>query len=324
MIISMPDTWKHAKDEHKAYLSAIIQNFIDHDIPKAQSPHSKNFVISVRRAILSNSRRQMEWSIHKLLHHRPILGAANYALLIKDLKKIFNYSRFRDKPHSKLPCPPWNAYDLCRKSTLTTCPYCNYNYAHTVFKDKKTGKLRPTLDHFYPQSLYPHLGLSLANLIPSCYSCNSSLKGDEDFFKTQHLHPFFDREAISFACAHPTLDLPRVLAEFEKVRDQLQIKLESATGCIRSKNSIGIFALTERYEKFTKEAVDFIGGYLALESLVGNLETATAKNPGERLNLDIPYIKSHVLRFDAQYYRGYPLGKMFADLLNQFNRRTKP
>lgn len=33
-----------------------------------------------------------------------------------------------------------------------------------------------TLDHILPQNIYPYLSLSLFNLTPSCYSCNSKLK----------------------------------------------------------------------------------------------------------------------------------------------------
>ena len=36
-----------------------------------------------------------------------------------------------------------------------------------------------TLDHFLHKSLHPLLGLSLYNFVPSCYACNSLMKGDK-------------------------------------------------------------------------------------------------------------------------------------------------
>lgn len=41
-----------------------------------------------------------------------------------------------------------------------------------------------TLDHVLPQNLYPYLSLSLFNLTPSCYSCNSKLKGDAKIYSS--------------------------------------------------------------------------------------------------------------------------------------------
>ena len=41
-----------------------------------------------------------------------------------------------------------------------------------------------TLDHVLPQSLYPYLSLSLFNLTPSCYSCNSKLKRDAKIYSS--------------------------------------------------------------------------------------------------------------------------------------------
>ncbi|WP_267402943.1 MULTISPECIES: hypothetical protein [unclassified Chryseobacterium] len=38
-----------------------------------------------------------------------------------------------------------------------------------------------TLDHFIPKGEFPFLSISLYNLIPSCYSCNSKFKGQKDF-----------------------------------------------------------------------------------------------------------------------------------------------
>lgn len=44
-----------------------------------------------------------------------------------------------------------------------------------------------TLDHILPKSKYPYLSVSLFNLIPSCYSCNSKFKGTKEFRRLDFL-----------------------------------------------------------------------------------------------------------------------------------------
>lgn len=53
--------------------------------------------------------------------------------------------------------------------SIDTCPYCNRNY---IFSLSKAKKIKPEIDHFFPQTIYPFLGLSYYNLIPSCQTCN--------------------------------------------------------------------------------------------------------------------------------------------------------
>ena len=102
------------------------------------------------------------------------------------------------------------SYWLTERLNVNTCPYCNRSPIHTVFDNSanQKGLIRPTLDHFYPKAKYPFLALSFYNLIPSCYFCNSSLKGgekDEDKDKDNegkknkviitpktHLNPYID------------------------------------------------------------------------------------------------------------------------------------
>jgi len=90
------------------------------------------------------------------------------------------------------------AYDIAKKLNVNTCPYCNRNYINTVIDKKGNQIIRPTFDHFFPQKLHPFLALSFYNLIPSCYFCNSSLKGDNPISIDTHIHPYkegFNKDA---------------------------------------------------------------------------------------------------------------------------------
>ena len=63
---------------------------------------------------------------------------------------------------------------------ISTCYYCNIDFINTYnAKSKKKNKF--TLDHYFDKSTCPYLALSLYNLIPSCYTCNSKIKGITEF-----------------------------------------------------------------------------------------------------------------------------------------------
>lgn len=57
-----------------------------------------------------------------------------------------------------------------------TCYFCNIHYVNEYQVDEEKYKNEFTLDHYYDKGSYPYLALSLYNLIPSCYVCNSKLK----------------------------------------------------------------------------------------------------------------------------------------------------
>ena len=63
---------------------------------------------------------------------------------------------------------------------ISTCYYCNIDFVNT-YNTKSGKKNKFTLDHFYDKATYPYLAFSLYNLIPSCYTCNSKLKKNEEF-----------------------------------------------------------------------------------------------------------------------------------------------
>ena len=112
--------------------------------------------------------------------------------IIDQLEKIVDYNWFNDKKNKY-----YSAYDLVKGLDRNTCTYCNRSYISTVIV-KKTGEkiIRPTLDHWFPQSQYPLLAVSFQNLIPSCYNCNSSIKGAVDLNLTDHIHPYVDQDQI--------------------------------------------------------------------------------------------------------------------------------
>ena len=108
------------------------------------------------------------------------INIANYTPhIISFIKNIISYPLFDDF-----------AYRIASDLNVNTCPYCNRNYINTVITKNNQCIIRPTFDHFFPQSKHPFLSLSFYNLIPSCYYCNSSLKSAATIDINTHIHPY--------------------------------------------------------------------------------------------------------------------------------------
>jgi len=63
---------------------------------------------------------------------------------------------------------------------IKSCYYCNIDFVN-VYKEAGNKKYHFTLDHVLPKSKYPYFSISLFNLVPSCYTCNSKLKLANEF-----------------------------------------------------------------------------------------------------------------------------------------------
>ena len=95
----------------------------------------------------------------------------------KNIKEFFNY----DKAKSKTITPkisklqPKIAKFFEDHIEVHTCYFCNIEFINKFNTSKKT-KNGFTLDHFIDKGTNPYLALSLYNLVPSCYTCNSKVK----------------------------------------------------------------------------------------------------------------------------------------------------
>ncbi|MGE7944081.1 hypothetical protein ACQKNB_18550 [Lysinibacillus xylanilyticus] len=113
--------------------------------------------------------------------------------------KVFNYDGFcknKNKINFRGEDCYWNAYTLIESLKVKTCPYCNASISHLFLG--KEGKTRPTLDHFLDKGTMPYFAISLFNLIPACYTCNSSFKKSKQFSIGTHLHPYLNEMGEDF------------------------------------------------------------------------------------------------------------------------------
>jgi len=132
----------------------------------------------------------------QFFHWRKIGKGTPLGKLNKRLEYVFGYSRFRDKKgHLN---DNWGGEVLMRRllKDVRYCPYCNAETVYAI-EMKPSGKGRAPLikvafDHFYPKGRYPFLSVSLYNLIPSCYRCNSQFKIAHYKELNDTLHPYTD------------------------------------------------------------------------------------------------------------------------------------
>jgi len=83
------------------------------------------------------------------------------------IKEIFNYQDKFQKHISNI---------FKKHIEIHTCYYCNIDFINIFKTTKKNFLTGYTLDHIINKADYPYLALSLHNLIPTCYICNSKLK----------------------------------------------------------------------------------------------------------------------------------------------------
>ncbi|MEH7148754.1 hypothetical protein, partial [Priestia megaterium] len=225
------------------------------------------------------------------------------------LSSIFNYNKFSNDDINN-----WNAYHYCKYLGVNVCPYCNRIYTHTIM-NKDENIIRPSLDHYIPQSRYPLFGLSFFNLIPSCTYCNSSIKNDKDDFTLEHkvfdnyLHPYFDDGKFSFQFK------PFDINGFNGKKDKIKIEIINEENK-KVKNSLVFFKVADIYQVHN--------------DIVASLISKRIKYNDESLKMIGKLIKVEKeelfkIAFDTieeEDIIDYSLGKLKRDITNQLKKLT--
>lgn len=230
--------------------------------------------------------------------------------------EVYDYKYFVDKKvHYELSC----------LMKISVCPYCNRQYI-TILNNTRKGTA--TFDHFYREATYPIFKLSLYNLIPSCYACNSVLKGSSD---KEHLNPWFmEKEEVEF-------DVQLYKGETHYLKQfyfgygnpgytEAKIDVKNArSGDINTDDSIEVFSLRDVYEvhaqyaaKFAAKAQKYERGKYK-EMLIDKLNAAGFSVDEEILDRMMYGFPSKVIGTDEEdkYAMSMPLYKMKRDLVKK-------
>lgn len=129
---------------------------------------------------------------------------------------------------------------------LEVCPYCNRQYI-TSYQASNKQHVTADLDHFYPQSLFPMLALSLYNLVPVCLVCNRLIKKDS-------FGDIWNPYRAGFSdLVHFEVDNPQNVDALVGNNDEFTLKLkndapESSSDFEVTENTIEFFELEEIYQ----------------------------------------------------------------------------
>ena len=304
MIVSIPDPWGIVRDAHTTFLSGAIDKFLNpaRKPKKSEKPSlvlTKKFVLEIKTLVTSENISDIHESI-KIYNRYMAQAKRSEVRFAREVSKLFNYTNFCKKKKG------WDAYKLCGGLAVKVCPYCQQVELPTLLNEKNSRGFRPALDHFFHKDKYPHLALSIANLIPSCTTCNSNLKGEIDFFENLHLHPYFDNENIGFSFRRVAGEL--FMWEDVHRPEELILLTEFKTPCDKTQKSIDTFMIDSRYalDNIKAEALAYANSKLDWESTKDNEQIAIVRG--------FRHKESLLTQFDRENYKNLRLGKLRADI----------
>lgn len=227
--------------------------------------------------------------------------------LLPELVKTFNYN-------GELGGNKSRSFAIVEASNHNTCVYCNRQYTFNIIRDggknDENRIARPALDHWFPKSLFPLMSLSYYNLIPSCTICNSSVKSDEIWTLTTHIHPYLTAP-----------DVPVFKFRYKKGINVLwEIDFDNLRG--QEENTVKSLCLKEAYQAHSGlEIADLIelasknnGSYMKqLYGKILKLYTGGVDKP-----------KAYRLLFGTEMlpatFKNRPLSKMKKDIIKQIEK----
>lgn len=130
------------------------------------------------------------------------------------IKKFFNYDKAKSTKFIPLisKLQPKISKFFQENIEVHTCYYCNIDFINTFKKNEET-KYAFTLDHVLEKADYPFLALSLYNLVPSCYVCNSKVKDSkipfDNFSPTNNNFDFDNKVKFKSFISNPNLQIEK-------------------------------------------------------------------------------------------------------------------
>lgn len=195
---------------------------------------------------------------------------------------------------------------------LRTCPYCNRNYIYSATRNKSGKSVKPQIDHFFPKSVFPFLGISFYNLIPCCSHCNGfDCKGEEspienvtdpaNSMKINNPYKFNDND-IKFDFSYDGNHIINIKEEDIEV---------ITTGDFKDGYE-NLFAIDSIYKKHTDIVVDIIHKYCYMYNDASS--EYISKIIKESVSPDRVYLSFWGFSFDKSEYKNRPLSKFSNDI----------
>ena len=293
-MIGIVDNWSlDVLHRHSRYLLRRVAEAIDSELELGDV--SRAFIRCHLPVIVHGTPSRLRGVIGSAEVLRKALTREQYERFLKDCSLVFDYEAF-----SRRDLPGWGAYALCIESRYTMCPYCHQAFAHTLVP-MGGGRFRPTLDHYYPKKKYPYLALSIYNLVPSCYTCNSQLKGGKDFYQKKHLHPYEEMDD-RIECVFDVKEyLRRRVAGDGRYEMVLRHKNNAASRSISCFALDRRFSINERYlDSYVARVIDYV--------------MCKEGRSAYRARIGFDLSEADLIGFDSANYKNEMLGKIKLDL----------
>lgn len=224
------------------------------------------------------------------------------------IKRLFNYDKQKTNNFEPLisKLQPKISKFFEQYIEVHTCYYCNIEFINTFKKHNET-KNAFTLDHVLEKATYPFLALSLYNLVPSCYTCNSKVKDSkiefDEFSPTNPKFNFHEKVKFKIFLQNPNLQIEKENDFFVKLIEDF---LNQYNKYIESLN------LNERYEYHKYKVIELIKKRRDYpNSRLKELSILTGKTE-EEIKQDLFGAYLH----DKDLYKR-PLSKLAKDILEQ-------
>lgn len=223
------------------------------------------------------------------------------------VQRTFSEKRFFDKI-----TPRYNAYHLCDSIGLRTCPYCNIIPIPTVITTKPQKLVvRPPLDHFFANKLYPLLAISFYNLIPGCDTCNSRFKLAKPTHHLKHLNPYVGEFADE--CVFKFDGFKKIDDLLAKHTTKFDIRLENLTADARFDGNKKLFHLETMYAKHKEVARTCLVKSLTYSPAVLNSINSIAQSSDSN-----GYFFVFETNFELERLHEHPLSKLKRDVVTNY------
>lgn len=225
------------------------------------------------------------------------------------IKSFFNYDKAKSTKFipliSKLQPKISNFFQ--ENIEVHTCYYCNIDFINTFKKNNET-KNAFTLDHVLEKADYPFLALSLYNLVPSCYVCNSKVKDSkilfDEFSPTNKDFDFNERVKFKSFISNVNLQIEKEQDFYIKLIENYSNKYDEY---IKSLN------LNDRYDYHKYKVLEMIQKRKEYpDSRIKELADLTKKTP-EEIKQDLFGI------YLSQDLHKRPLSKLIKDISEELD-----
>ena len=242
--------------------------------------------------------------------------------------EAFVYDRFRDgkkavfeKGRLRWQKSDWGAFAYIKMLNVRYCPYCNAETVYTVRTQKADGRLglyKSALDHFLPKSAYPYLALSLTNLVPACFRCNSQLKRNVSKQVLQWDNPYRENLADGIRFHFRINDIRALSSPDEDGYAQFLVEEPKRSGG-RLSPLKGVMKIDDVYNAlFKRNAVEFISDRICQESAYSSSAFPSLSAKSIR---DLLYRQIDDRILSQGNYNERPLSKCLSDVDEDVSQR---